>query len=203
MTSFVESPRFPEDIRFGVSGGAEYNTTIITTGSGEEQRNRNWSDSRGRYTLDHGPHNLTRTESLISFFRIVGGMEKGFRFKDWTDYSVDQASTGKTALVTSTTYQLQKAYILGSYTELRTVTKPVTSSVKVYKDNVLQTLTTDYTLDSTTGIVTFLSSPGVSVITWTGEFDVPVRFNSDRLEITTVDKGLYSWQQIELIEVRR
>jgi uncharacterized protein (TIGR02217 family) len=40
--------QFPPDISYGASGGPGYRTTVITTVSGHERRNSNWTAARGR-----------------------------------------------------------------------------------------------------------------------------------------------------------
>jgi uncharacterized protein (TIGR02217 family) len=196
--AFLETPRFPENIQFGFTGGPEYNTTVVTVGSGYEQRNRNWAEARGKWTAEHGPHNKATTDTLVAFFRSVAGRAHGFRFKDWGDFEVTTAN-GVVELLTTTTFQLQKKYVTGSLVEFRDIKKPVAGTVKVYEDGVLRT--SGYTLNTTTGVLTFTVAP-TGLITWEGQFDVPVRFDTDKLELQITDGMNYVWGNIEIMEIR-
>lgn len=192
--------RFPDDIAYGSSGGPEYSTDIVITIGGHEQRNINWSAARARYNVAHGVKTASQLADLIAFFRARKGRAHGFRFKDWTDYqgAAELIGTGNNS---KTEFQLVRNYTSGSTTEARTITKPVSGSISIYKDGVLQT--SGVSVSATTGIVTFTSAPANSVvITATFEFDVPVRFDTDRLSASLDSYGSHSWLDIPLVEVR-
>ena len=76
-------------------------------------------------------------DELIAFFRARRGKAYGFRFKDWTDYKVTGELLG-TGDDVKTQFQLAKRYPSGSLIEVRTITKPVAGTVRVYKDGVEQ-----------------------------------------------------------------
>ena len=117
-------------------------------------------------------------DELIAFFRARRGKAYGFRFKDWTDYkaSGQLLGTGDDVL---TQFQLVKHYPSGSVIEVRTITKPVAGTVKVYLDGVEQL--SGWSVDTTTGLVTFSTAPALGVeVTADFEFDVPVRFDTDQ-----------------------
>lgn len=198
--AFVEV-RFPADIAYGSAGGPEYSTDVVISQSGYEQRNANWSQARARYNVAHGVKTQAQLDALIAFFRARKGRADGFRFKDWTDYKVASQVIG-TGNGTATAYQLVKTYNSGSVTETRTVTKPVAITVKLYLNGVLQT-GAQYSLNSTTGVITFASAPGNGVsITADFEFDVPVRFDTDRLSASIDSYATTSWMDIPLVEIR-
>lgn len=194
--------RFPEDISYGSTGGPEYSTDVIITQGGYEQRNINWEEARARYNVAHGVKTQAQLDTLIAFFRARKGKAYGFRFKDWVDYQAVGQNMG-TGDGTETGFQLLKSYTSGSVTESRTITKPVQGSVAVYLNSVLQTVTTHYTVNYTTGVVTFVTAPGSGVIVSADfEFDTPVRFDTDRLSAALDTYGSYSWGEIPLLEVR-
>ena len=59
-------------------------------------------------------------------------------------------------------------------------------------------------MNATTGVVTFDAAPGAGVLVTAGfEFDVPVRFDTDRLDVTWDLDRLGSIASIPLVEVRR
>jgi Conserved hypothetical protein 2217 (DUF2460) len=85
MTSFHEV-RFPDNIAYGATGGPEFATTVVATGSGHEKRNVNWSEARGRWDVASGLKKQAQIDELIAFFRARRGKAYGLRFKDWADY---------------------------------------------------------------------------------------------------------------------
>lgn len=192
--------RFPDDISYGSSGGPEYSTDIVITHGGHEQRNINWAASRARYNVAHGVKTAAQLAELIAFFRARKGRAHGFRFKDWTDYqgSVEVLGLGNGS---KTDFQLVRNYTSGSITEARTITKPVSGTVQIYKDSALQS--SGVTVDYDTGEVVFSSAPANGVVvTATFEFDVPVRFDTDRLSASLDAYGSHSWLDIPLVEIR-
>lgn len=197
--AFIET-RFPTDISFGSAGGPEYSTDIVITQGGHEQRNINWSSARARYNVAYGVRTQQQLDALITFFRARKGRADGFRFKDWTDYQ----ATGQIIGIgngSTTQFQLVKTYINGSVTETRPITKPVSGSVSIYLNGVLQS--TGYSVSTLTGLITFSSAPGSGVsITANFDFDVPVRFDTDRLSASLDSYGISSVNDIPLVEVR-
>lgn len=197
--AFIET-RFPADISYGSAGGPEYSTDIVVTQGGYEQRNINWSQSRARYNVAYGVRTQTQLDALIAFFRARKGRADGFRFKDWTDYTATAQTIG-TGSGSATTFQLVKKYTSGSITETRTITKPVSGAINIYVNGVLQT--SGYTASTVTGLVTFTTPPvNGHAVTATFEFDVPVRFDTDRLSAALENYGITSVQDIPLVEVR-
>ncbi len=198
--AFVEE-RFPTDIAYGSSGGPEYSTDVVITHGGYEQRNINWSQARAKYNVAHGVKTQTQLDALIAFFRARKGRADGFRFKDWSDYKATAQIIG-IGNGTNKIFQLVKTYNSGSVTEARTISKPVVATLAVYINAVLQTGSA-YSLDSTIGKITFVTAPAnTAVITADFEFDVPVRFDTDRLSATLDSYGINSWNDIPLVEVR-
>ena len=155
MTGFHEV-RFPDNIAYGATGGPEFATTVVVTGAGHEQRNVNWAEARGRWDVASGLKNQAQLDELIAFFRARKGKAYGFRFKDWTDYKATGQLIG-TGDDAKTQFQLVKRYPSGSVIEVRTITKPVAGTVRVYKDGVEQL--SGWSVDVTTGVVTFTTAP--------------------------------------------
>lgn len=194
MTTFIESPRFPEDISQGSRGGPTWATTVVETDSGVEKRNQRWSYPRHQYDVAYGINTVARLENLISFFHVVAGKAIGFRYKDWLDYkscarsatptNADvQIGTGTGAL---STFQIIKTYTQGSYNRFRKILKPVSGTLLVSVAGIAKTETTHYTVNYTTGIITFTGGniPTAGQAVNCGyEFDVPVRFDTDELSV--------------------
>ena len=147
---------------------------------------------------------------MVAFFEARNGRLHGFRYKDWADYKSalpsqavtptdQQIGTGTGSLQT---FQLAKRYTSGAQTWVRTIAKPVTGTVRLALGMVEQL--SGWTLDATTGVVTFTTAPGSGVIIRAGfEFDVPVRFDSDALDVTLDIERLGSITSISLLELRR
>lgn len=193
--------QFPPDIAYGATGGPEYLTTVVSMASGHEQRNSNWSVARGTWNVASGLKNQTQLNALISFFRSRKGRAIGFRFKDWTDYKATGQILGS-GDGTTKTFQLVKAYVSGAGNEIRTITKPVQGTVAVYLAGVAQT--SGWSVNTTTGIITFLTAPAQSVsISADFEFDVPVRFDTDKMAATIEQINLHQWSDIPIVEIKQ
>ncbi len=202
--------RFPVAIARGRSGGPERRTEIVVTGSGAEQRNSRWADSRRRYEAGFGVRSLDDIHEVIRFFEERRGMLHGFRFKDHADWkscapgarvsALDQAlgmGDGVTA-----GFQLVKRYGAGLRDYVRTITKPVRGSVHVA---VAGAEVTGFDVDHFTGVVTFpagfIPAEGAAV-TAGFEFDVPVRFDTDQLRINLAQFAAGEIPEIPLVEIR-
>jgi uncharacterized protein (TIGR02217 family) len=199
MAAFHEV-RFPPAISYGATGGPGYLTTIVATASGHEHRNSNWAAARGKWDVASGLKDRAHVAELIAFFRARRGRAYGFRFKDWTDYQglAQVLGTGNGSLKT---FQLVKNYVSGGVTESRIIAKPVAGTVKIYRNGVL--VTSGVSTDTTTGLVTFTTAPGAGVIvTADYEFDVPVRFDTDQMNVTIETYDLGTWAQVPIVEIR-
>lgn len=208
VTGFHEV-RFPEAISFGSSGGPRFATTVVETISGYEQRNADWQQARTFYDVGTGLKTESDLFELLAFFRARRGRAYGFRFKDWTDYRsadpsdaptpADQAiGTGDGA---TTTFQLTKRYVSGATTFDRVIRKPVAGTVQVALNGV--EAMSGWSVEVTTGIVTFTTPPGSGVAVTAGfEFDVPVRFRDDSLAISLETFAAGDAPSVGLIEVR-
>lgn len=202
--------RFPDNISRGARGGPERRTQIVELASGDEERNASWADSRRRYDVAYGIRKADDLAAVIAFFEARGGRLYGFRFKDWSDYksalpSVAISRTDQslgTGTGAATQFQLVKRYTSGAQTWTRTITKPVAGTVLVALNGVAQP--SGWTVDTTTGIITFTVPPGLGIAVTAGfEFDVPVRFDSEAMDVTLDFERLGSITSIPLIEVRR
>ena len=199
MTDF-EEVQFPDDISYGATGGPVFSTDVVSTFSGHEQRNSNWQQARARYNVASGVKTETQWKALISFFRARRGKAVGFRYKDWSDFQGTNEQIGIGDDVQAD-FQLVKLYASGSVAVSRDVTKPVAGTVDIYVDSILQV--SGVTVDTTTGIVTFDTPPAMGeVVTADFEFDVPVRFDSDELQLSIDSYDAGNWRNIQLIEVR-
>jgi uncharacterized protein (TIGR02217 family) len=202
--------RFPDNISRGARGGPERRTQVVELASGDEERNASWANSRRRYDVAYGIRRADDLAAVVAFFEARNGRLHGFRYKDWADYKSALPSQATTAtdqqIGTGTgslqTFQLAKRYASGGQTWVRTIAKPVAGTVRVALGMVEQM--SGWTLDSPTGVITFTTAPAGGVIVRAGfEFDVPVRFDSDTLDVTLDFERLGSITAIPLLEIRR
>lgn len=205
--------RFPTAISRGCQGGPERRTDVVVLGSGFEERNSRWANSRRSYNAGYGVKSLDDLHAVIGFFEERRGRLYGFRWKDQSDWkscvpgaqttALDQVIGAGTGAVA--TFQLKKTYGSAFAPWARDINKPVTGTVKVAVSGVAKTLGTQFTVNPATGIVTFLAgnipANGASV-TAGFEFDVPVRFDTDKLEINVAGFHHGAIPNIPVIEVR-
>ena len=295
--SFIESPRFPDKISYGSSGGPSYSTDVITVNSGYETRNQNWVQSRHKYDAAFGVVSEPRLSELITYFHAMAGKAHEFRYKDWGDYlscnlksipartdqslgfgdstngtnsgvftgDITTVSAQRTTFIDTTRtevddyfndliliftsgsnigltatiinfisstkqfiidpsnlisdlvigddysitkaftdeFQISKTYTAGLFTE-REITKPISGTVLVEVNGILKVETTDYTIDYTIGIITFISGDVPlegEEIKCGYEFDVPCRFDTDELNINFEAYSIGN-VSVPIIEVR-
>lgn len=183
-------------ISYGAVGGPSYVTTIIVVPSGAEQRIGRRSVGLLSYQIDLVNKSKDEMTSLVEFYRGVRGRLIAFRFKDWTDYK----TVAEPIVNNGTAYlQLIKTYQVGSESEVRTIKKPVDGTVTMTRNG---SPFVAYTLDTTTGIVTLNGgADGGATYAWSGEFDTPVRFDVDDMQVTVSDFDIRDWQTVKLVEV--
>lgn len=202
--------RFPDAISRGARGGPERRTRIVELASGDEERNSPWADSRRKYDVSYGIRRADDLAAVIAFFEARHGRLYGFRFKDWADYKSCMPSQTPSATDqfigegdgVATEFQLVKVYASGAQSYARRIVKPVAGTVSVAVDGVPQS--SGWSVDTTTGVVAFTAPPANGAIVTAGfEFDVPVRFDSDQLDVTLDIERLGSIASIPLIEIRK
>jgi len=203
--------RFPTDISRGASGGPERRTEIVTLGSGFEERNQRWADSRRRYDAGYGVRGVGDLYDVIAFFEERRGQLHGFRWRDWSDYRSGAPGSGIAATdqaigtgdASETDFQLVKIYGSDFAPWTRDIKKPIAGTIKVALDGTEQAEGADYTLDATTGVISFTSAPGSGVLVTAGFwFDVPARFDTDRLEVSLERFSHGEIPNIPIVEVR-
>lgn len=213
MAGFHEV-RFPLSIGFGASGGPERRTDVVLLASGHEERNARWTDSRRRYDAGSGVHSVADLHTLLAFFEERRGRLHGFRWRDRTDWKsgdpqaipmpTDQPiGTGDG---TTMSFQLIKTYgsVFAPYD--RKIVKPVAGTVRTAVAGTEKVEGTEFTVNSATGVVTFLPGhvPGASAAVTAGfEFDVPVRFDTDRLDINLTAFEAGEVPTIPIVEIRQ
>jgi len=203
--------RLPPDVEVGMTGGPTFQNIIQESISGTEQRVRVWAKCRGEWDLSYTILDTADADgtfrAVLAVFRAHFGDLYAFPFKDWGDYQLTNELIG-TGDGSDTTFQIIKTYdpsqiilnVPGSLTYVREIYLPA-SDLVVKINGVTQTITTNYTISST-GLITFTSPPTTGhAITVTGEFDVPVRFNTNRLDLVINENNIAQINSLPIREV--
>ena len=203
--------RFPANLSFGSVGGPERRTEVVQLSNGFEERNTPWSQSRRRYDAGVSLRSLDDIGALIAFFEARQGQLNGFRWKDWADFKSCPASATPAfddQLIgigdgVRTDYQLIKTYASGAEAQTRDIRKPVAGTVRIGLQGDELQEGAHFTLDVKTGIVSFASPPAVDERVTAGyEFDVPVRFDTDRIQVSVASFQAGDVPQVPVVEVR-
>ena len=101
---------------------------------------------------------------------------------------------------TTTAFQLTKRYGASFDPYLRPITRPVAGSVKLAVAGV--EVMSGWAVDVATGVVTFSVAPAVGAAVTAGFlFDVPVRFDTDRLDVELTSFDGAEAPSIPLVEI--
>jgi len=211
MAEFHEAS-FPLAIALGAKGGPERKTEIVTLGSGFEERNARWADSRRRYDAGSGLRTLDDIHAVLAFFEERRGRLHGFRFRDRADCRSGPPRAAPTAGDQSlgtgdgatSAFALVKRYGSGATAYARRIAKPVAGSVLVAVDGVPAGEGSVWTLDPAAGTVIFLPGhvPGAGAAVTAGFlFDVPVRFDADRLVVSLTAFEAGEIPSVPLVEI--
>lgn len=203
---------FPPGIAFGATGGPERRTEIVSLTSGREKRNARFALSRHRYDAGTGVRSLADLQEIVAFYEARRGPLHAFRVRDPFDMkscAADQSpsptdqtlGTGDGARVR---FALVKRYGSGADAYLRPIRKPVAGTLRVAVAGVEKASPAQFTFDDATGEVVFAagSIPAAGQAVTAGySFDVPVRFEADRMEVSLTAFKAGRIPAIPLVEV--
>lgn len=210
MAGFHEV-RFPLRVALGTSGGPVRRTEIVSLSNGRENRNRRWQDARRHYDAGSGVRSIDDLYAVLAFFEARAGQLHGFRFRD----PVDHKSCAPAATITAqdqflgnadgttATFPLVKRYADAGGEAVRRIDKPVSGTVLVsVAGSPVQAA--DYTVDSAAGTVTFKPGeiPASGAVRAGFAFDVPVRFDTDRIDIDLAQFDAGRIPSIPLVEIK-
>lgn len=217
--SFHNDAIFPIDISYGSRGGAGYSTQITELDSGQEIRTQRWSQARHTYDASYGVRTLDDLRTVLEFYHARQGAAHGFRWLDHMDYSTDSTRRGTAAYDdqvlgalegSSLTIQMRTSYTNGGVTVYRTIEKPIASSVKVGWGGAEKTLSTHYTFDEDTGIITITSAGNADLsggaISFGCQFHVPARFGEgadDSMDISIDAFETGGISSIPIVEIKQ
>ncbi|SIR15680.1 TIGR02217 family protein [Rhizobium sp. RU20A] len=212
MADGFHEVRFPLRLALGASGGPVRRTDIVDLSNGRETRNRRWQDARRRYDAGSGLRSIDDLYAVVAFFEARAGQLYGFRFRDPVDYQSCAPgavpAAGDQVIGTGdgvrTAFQLAKTYGDAGGSTRREIVKPVADSVMVAVNGAVK-VASSFTVNAATGVVTFLPGhvPAAGAVVTAGfVFDVPVRFDTDRIEVDLSRFKAGSIPSVPLVEIR-
>jgi uncharacterized protein (TIGR02217 family) len=183
--------RLSECVAYGFRGGPAWNTQIVYLANGREQRNGQWLYPQHRYSAQYMNLDDAAKPEVLGAFHACRGRLHCFRFKDWNDYRHNDGDGSPVFVQVAGVWRMAKQYTLGSETSTRLIQAPVSGAISLSGGSLSN-------LDFETGIY----DGDATGLTWTGEFDVWVRFDSDYNAFTIGSPNAHT-ADIELVEVRR
>lgn len=204
---------FPLDVALGARGGPERRTEIVTTGSGREERNARWAHARRRWNAGYGVKSLDALSDVVAFFEERRGRLYGFRWRDRLDHSsamLGAAPAPGDQLLgegdgENASFQLKKTYGSVYAPYARPIAKPVANSIRVAVDGEEKEEGADFDSDAASGLIVFraghIPEEGAQV-TAGFLFDVPVRFDTDFLEVDLAAFAAGEIPSIPVVEIR-
>lgn len=170
-------------------------TAITPLRTGGEIRNAEWRYKKMKFAASYALLTPEAQEEISSAFYACNGPLLLFRYRDYGDYRA--VNSPLTVNVGSTdAVQLTKRYTFGPVYADRMIQAVSTCTVKDEGGNEIAG-----TLDNKLGLFTPDEAWPAGVPTWSGTFDVWVRFESDEFDMTmeTLDIATVD---IELVERR-
>lgn len=199
---------YPLSLGLDTAIAPEFSTSIAVTASGHEHRNSLWADARLRFDVGPGVRSEADLGALIAFFRARRGAARGFRLRDPTDFS-SNGMTGAPTIAdqllgigdgSRTGFALVKRYGEGDEAQIRRVTRPRAETLLVGVGGVPRSA--GWTLGGD-GVLTFTDAPAAGAEVRAGYvFDVPVRFEQDRLDVAGATFAAGDAPSVPVVEIR-
>ncbi len=212
--------RFPEFVQVGLTIGPGFETDIVEFASGKEQRNQLWEEARLGADVAKAIQTDDEYATILEFFRARRGKFHSFRFKDWSDFRLVQESTVPAAgdgfekiFQISMNYEdvSEPPASTSIRPQVRTILKlrggpgdpietPDSPGTVVRVNGIVQV--SGFTIDYDLGTITFTVAPTDGhPVDFTGEFDVPSRFDTKRLGATLEDFNATAVGSLPIVEV--
>lgn len=228
MADFHEV-RFPEFVAPGARFDPSWKTSVVEFANGKEQRNQEHADSKIFGDVSQPIQTQEEYDVVLDFFRARRGKFHGFRVKDPSDFELFQEPTNP-ALGDGfiTQFQIVQTYEDVSEPPASTAVRPQVRTILKLRGGpgdpiitfdspgtvvrvagVSRTVIfsgspvgTEVLVDVNTGLLTFATAitNGLAV-DFTGEFDTPMRFDTDRLPTTIEDFNALSVGGLPLKEL--
>lgn len=186
MITADTSPIFPACPTFGFTSEPMYRDAITQRDSGREFTDRKWARPLHRYqAVNTNRQTELDIQDVLYFWHVLGGRTTRYRFKDWADYR--SAKVGETialsnyqplVVIDATHWQLTKRYSHSGLTQDRKISRPVGSTVKVYNELGAEQVSSKWTLNEATGVLTKDGTFTGTPTAWSGEFYAWCRFDA-------------------------
>lgn len=203
----------------GTQAILQFNTSIVQTLGGFEQRIINWDRGLLKFDLSKAILSQNELNYLLEFHDAVLGQKETFLYKDWTDYKCTDYfdaggekynfhTRGVLRKIGANTFKAYKRYAIAGKFIYRPIEHIDTATFQgyEYRFNPPSQVPINCTIDSEGIITTTSNLISGSDYYWKGEFYVPVRFETDELEykieLATEEEIVYSIPKTSLIEVR-
>lgn len=196
MADDFKDIRFPTNISKGAIGGLQWPLRRVRNSGGFVFRDPLALQPLGSWEVSHVIRRPPQYKLVRNFWMVTNGGAYGFRFKDWTDFTVE-ASESAFVTIDGTHSRLAKRYSIYGESFDRELQKIVASTFVPSGGSGL-------TLDEDTGILTHSGLPG----SFTCEFDCPCIFGTDemRAETIEIEQGtkelLIGWSNIPIQLIR-
>ncbi len=196
----------PLGMSLGSSIGPVTSTQQLLVSSGVRKTNKRWTQHLQKFDIGFNVKSTEDVYVIIDIYNAVDGPFGSFLARPWLDWNTTQGlmSPGDESFITNvdeplintvtglnlgdgttTTFQMTKEYTGSSATALyrENITKPENGSVLLSIDASAKVEGVDFTVNYSTGIVTFIiSAPGgAEVPKYGASFFSPVAFMDDEL----------------------
>ncbi|WP_274629670.1 DUF2460 domain-containing protein [Arvimicrobium flavum] len=201
---------FPTAVSFGATGGPERRNEIVLMTSGRERRNLRTAHSRRTYDAGTGVKSIQNLYDILAFFEARRGSFHAFRFRDpfdnrscrpeETPAPADQVlGTGDGTRIR---FALVKTYGSGADAYRRPIRKPLLSGLRIAVAGAEKGQGADFSFDDATGEIVFAAAPATGAAVTAGyHYDVPVRFDAERMSVSLTSFRAGQIPTIPLIEV--
>lgn len=197
LPTFIESPRFTISKIWQVDIDELFSTVIIRRASGRERSYLPSEYYTGQFVVTIPEDALSDMFAVRRYYLAVRAKTIRFRLQNPLDYlscDIGDALFAKAAvpsvtaldqplIVSGSLWQLVKNYSIGSVGggDLLQYQKPIFKpfgTIIVANDSGVTQDPSNYTIDTTTGLLTKLGGFSGIPTTWGGQFDTPCRFDS-------------------------
>lgn len=184
----------------------EFSTSVVVTASGHERRNSLWSDARLHFDVGPGIRSEEELSDLIAFFRARRGAARGFLISDPFDFTSNgmTGTPGPLDQLIGIGDGAQSVFALAkNYGEtdpqIRPITRPRSGTVRV---SVAGSEVLNWVLGPG-GKILFDVAPAAGAEIRAGfQFDIPVRFAEDQIDVTGFNFAAGEAPSVPLVEVR-
>ena len=196
--------RLPVPTGLGTSHGPLWQTETLILASGQEVRNARWARPQRRWDIVTPPLGHGAYSALENFFNARRGRLHGFRFRDPSAFSSDSdgqpPKPDDQVLGIGDGARTEFPLLLDEGGLERRILKPVVGTVLIALNGAPQAA--GWSVGTTDGVVSFDVAPETgSLITCGFEYDWPVRFGSDAIEISHDQAGSGRVVNLPLVEL--